>query len=144
MPPKRQMPPAILKLIRSASPEEQGRVHDLIWAVYGVLEFVPGVDDENVHVGEDFENTGGVVPKGKIDVRDSKTFKVWSDHDEPEPSSEVAGTEAADAIRQAAKTATGTSGAPSELHYLDAEEAEAHVRRLMEEKAEVRRSKIMR
>ncbi len=134
-PKKRQMPPAILKLIRSASPEDQGRVHDLIWAMYGVLKFVPGAgDDEVVYLGDD-----AVPPDGEVSVQDSETFKVWADPDEPEPKSEDAGNAVAAAIREAAKAATGTSGAPSELAYIDAGEAEAQVRRLMEERAEVRR-----
>lgn len=119
------MPPAILKLLRSASPEEQGRVHELVWAVYGVLEF--RVESDTKH----HEESPG----------DNEDFKLWSDTQRSEPSSEMAGMEVAEAIRLAATAATGTSGAPSELHYLDPEEAEAHVRRLMEEKAKVRRVK---
>eukprot|EP00903_Cladosiphon_okamuranus_P018216 g16755.t1 len=106
------VPPAILKLVRSASPEEQGRVQDLVWAVYGVLEF-QAIEEDHL---------------------------IWSDIHRLEPKSEMAGMEVAEAIRLAALAATGTSGVPSEFHYLDPEEVEAHVRRLMGEKAKVFKS----
>lgn len=102
---KYQIPNAVLDLLRTAYPTAQGVVQNLVDAVYNALTFVPSLSDR----------------------------AFWSDskYDNRRPSSEEAAEKVAEAIRSAAKAATGGNDAPALLSYLDAEDAGAFVINIM-------------
>lgn len=110
------MPKAILDLIRTAYPIAQGVVQQLIDAVYGVLEFVPSPTDEN--------------------------FWVDPEHDKRRLGSADAAEMVASAVLAAGKMATGGTGAPAILSYLDAEDAGAYVMKLMDKREEDNKKKM--
>ena len=105
---KRQIPDAVLDLLRTAYPTAQGVVQELVNAVYNALQFVASPTDT--------------------------AFWGNPDYDSRRPSSEAAAQKVAAAIRTAAEVVTGGNSTAALLSYLGAENVGAYVENVMTKK----------